>query len=214
MVCGRILHAEKEGSMTKFYREGDQSKGVCNSCKAVVETTFKLTTVPLMSGKGKVDGVLAAVCNQCSALVSVPQQSVARIREGLFGKKCPVEVRIPKHLRDILLTICAEIASDAKPTEIEPFVMRYYMAHIAHNKLKVGLLKKHLKSKLLEGRANDRVSFRVSKQILKMFEQKLKMVRMSRTEAIKAIILQAKMDLIDKAAPRRLREIVLSASAA
>jgi hypothetical protein len=214
MVCGRIFDIEKEDAMTNFYREGDKSKGTCASCKAVVETTFKLTSVPLMSGRGKVDEVLAALCDRCKTLVSVPQQSIHRIREGLFGKKCPVEVRIPRHLRDVLLTVCAEIASDAKPTEIEPFVLRYYMAHIAHNKLKAGLLKKHLRSKLLEGRANDRVSFRVSEEILIRFEQKLKIVKMSRTEAIKAIILQAKVDLIDKMAPRRLREIVLLASAA
>ncbi|MDB5037557.1 MAG: hypothetical protein JWQ35_1085 [Bacteriovoracaceae bacterium] len=200
--------------MIKFYREGDHSRGICKVCKAVVDTTFKITTVPLMSGKGKVEGVLAAACDQCGALVSVPQQSTARIQEGLFGKRCRVEVRIPKHLRDILLTICTEIASDVKPTEIEPFVMRYYMAHIASNKLKVACLKKHLRSKFLEGRANDRVSFRVSEQILKRFGQKLKMIKINQTEAIKAIILQAKMDLLDKAAPRRLREIVLSASAA
>lgn len=200
--------------MTKFYREGDKSKGICTSCKSVVGTTFELKEVPLISGKGSIDGVLAAVCDHCGNLVSIPQQSTARIRDGLFGKKCSVEVRIPRHLRDVLLTVCAEIATDTKPTEIEPFVMRYYMAHIANNKLNVGLLKKHLKSKLIEGRANDRVSFRVNEEILKKFGQKLKMVKLSRTEAIKAIILQAKVDLIDKAAPRRLREIVLSASAA
>jgi len=214
MVYGRVFDSEKEGAMTKFYREGDKSKGACSSCKAVVETTFKLTSVPLRSGRGKIDDVLAAICSQCGNLVSIPQQSTHRIREGLFGKKCPVEVRIPRHLRDVLLTVCVEIASDVKPTEIEPFVMRYYMAHIAHNKLNVGLLKKHLKSKLMEGRSDDRVSFRVSEGILKRFEQKIKMVKMSRTEAVKAIILQAKVDLLDKAAPRRLREIVLSASAA
>ncbi len=200
--------------MKKFYREGDQSKGPCSKCKAVVNTTFKLATVPLMSGKGSVEGVLAAVCDQCDSLVSVPEQSVPRIHEGLFGKKIIVEVRVPKHLRDVLLTICAEIASDSKPTEIEPFVMRYYMAYIAQNKLKIRALKRHLKSKLVEGRANDRVSFRVSEQILSRFEQKLKMAKMTRTEAIKAIILQAKTDLIDKADPRRLQEIVLSASSA
>lgn len=214
MVCERIFDLGKENAMTKFYREGDNSKGACPSCKKVVTTTFKPMVVPMASGKGKVDGVLAAACDVCGTLVAVPQQSAPRIREALLGKKCSVEVRIPKHLRDVLLTICSEITSEAKPTEVEPFVLRYYIAHIAHNKIKMGALRKHLKSRLMEGRANDRLSFRISEQILERFEQKLKMVKMSRTEAIKAIILQAKMDLIDKAAPRRLREITLSASAA
>lgn len=112
----------------------------------------------------------------------MPQQSAPRIQEALFGKRCAVEARIPRHLRDVLLTICAEIATDAGPTEIEPFVMRYYIAHIAHNKIKVAALKRHLKSRLMEGRANDRISFRISEQILNQFEKKIKMVKMTRTE--------------------------------
>ncbi len=200
--------------MIKFYREGDESRGPCSACKMIVSTTFKVTTVPLASGKGKVEGVLAAICNQCENVVSVPQQSTARIRESIFGQKRSVEVRIPKHLRDVLLTVCHAIATDSKCTEIEPFVIRYYMAQIAHGKLKASSLKKYLKSRLSEGRANDRISLKISDQVLNQFERKIKMIKLTRTEAIKAIILQAKMDVLDKAAPRRLREIVLSASAA
>lgn len=214
MVRECLFELRKEGAVKKFYREGDSSKGICKTCKSVVPTTFQLTTVPLASGKGSVEGVLAARCNHCHGLVSLPQQSAARIREGLLGKKHSVEVRIPGHLRDVLLTICAEISSDCKPTEIEPFILRYYMAHVVHGKLKPARLKKNLKSRLAEGRSNDRISFRVSEEILNQFELKLKMVKMSRTEGIKAIILQAKSDLIDKASPKRLREIALSASAA
>lgn len=200
--------------MTKFYREGDHSKGVCKSCRRVEKTTFKIRSVSLPSGKGVVSGVLASICDSCDSIVSLPQQSLPRIREAIRGKKQSIEVRIPRHLRDVLLTICLEVVPDGKPTEIEPFVLRYYMAIIADNKINVTSLRKHLKSRLMAGRSDDRISFRVSEDVLKTFEKRLKMVKMSRTEAIKAIIVQAKIDLIDKAAPRRLREIALSASAA
>jgi len=200
--------------MGKFYCEGDASKGYCSRCKSVVRTTFKLTTLPLSSKRGSVDGVLAALCDICGEVVSIPQQSTPRIREILLDKKCSVEARIPRHLRDVLLSVCSEVASDTKATEIEPFVIRYYIAHIAHNKIKLDQLKKHLKSRLTEGKANDRISFRMSDQVFRKFEEKLKAFKMSKTEALKAIILQAKTDLIDKGAPRRLREISMSASAA
>ncbi|PIR22898.1 MAG: hypothetical protein COV44_05530 [Deltaproteobacteria bacterium CG11_big_fil_rev_8_21_14_0_20_45_16] len=200
--------------MKRFYHEGEKSNGICKSCRTEVTTTFKSTTLALASGKGKVQGVLAAVCDDCGKVVAVPQQSAPRIREALFGKKLSVEVRVPRHLRDVLLTICSEITSDCKPTEIEPFVLRYYMAHIAHGRIQIRSLKKHLKSKLLQGRANDRLSFRVSEEVLRKFEKKIETVKLNRTDAIKMLILQAKVDLLDKAAPGRLKEIVLFASAA
>lgn len=198
----------------KFYCEGDRSKGICKKCKSVVPTTFRAVSLPIESSKRVIEGVLASACDQCGSIVAVPQQSAPRIQEAIFGRKCTVEIRLPKHLRDVLLNVCMEIAGEAGPREIEPFVLRYYIAHIAHNKIRVGALKKHMGSRLFDGKANDRVSFRVSELVLEQFEKKLQLIRMNRTDAIKAIILQAKVDLIDKAAPRRLREIALSASAA
>ncbi len=198
----------------KFYCEGDRSKGICKKCRSVVPTTFRVVSLPIENSKRVVEGVLAAACDYCKSIVSVPQQSAPRVQEAIFGRKCTVEVRLPRHLRDVLLNVCAEIAGEGGPREIEPFVLRYYIAHIAHNKIKVGALKKHIDSRLFDGKANDRVSFRISELVMEQFEKKLRFIRMNRTDAIKAIILQAKVDLIDKAAPRRLREIALSASAA
>lgn len=215
MVFECVLDLRKENeAMKKFYCEGEKSVGICKSCRGEVPTTFKATSVPLSSGKGKAEGVLAAICDVCGKVVAIPQQSAPRIREALFGKKISVEVRVPRHLRDVLLTICSEITEDCKPTEIEPFILRYYMAHVAKGRIQARSLKKHLKSKLLQGRASDRLSFRVSEEVLRKFEQKTKNLKLSRTDALKILILQAKVDLLDKAAPGRLKEIALSASAA
>ena len=66
-------------------------------------TTFKLCTVPLSSGKGSVDDVLAAACDHCGHIVSIPKQSTPRIKEAFNTKKHSIEVRLPRHLLDILL---------------------------------------------------------------------------------------------------------------
>ena len=67
----------------EIFKLGEKSKGVCNDCKKVVPTTFKLCTVPLSSGRGTVDNSLAATCDKCDHVVSIPQQSSSRIKEAL-----------------------------------------------------------------------------------------------------------------------------------
>lgn len=67
----------------EIFKLGEKSKGVCNDCKKVVPTTFKLCTVPLSSGKGNVSDILAATCDKCDHVVSTPQQYSSRIKEAL-----------------------------------------------------------------------------------------------------------------------------------
>jgi RNase P subunit RPR2 len=69
----------KKKLKNKIYKIGDKSKAICEYCKKLSETTFKMRTVPLSNG-GQVENILVAVCDSCGKIVALPQQSVAQIR--------------------------------------------------------------------------------------------------------------------------------------
>jgi RNase P subunit RPR2 len=67
----------------KIYHVGEKSKGLCKNCKKLVPTTFKICSVPLSSEESRVDNILAAKCDLCDHIVSIPQQSATSIEEHL-----------------------------------------------------------------------------------------------------------------------------------
>jgi len=62
-----------------IYKEGDKSKGPCESCMRLVTTTFRYA--PLEYDDSVIPRVLQDFCDLCGSPVSVPQQSIHRIRE-------------------------------------------------------------------------------------------------------------------------------------
>ena len=71
-----------------FYKIGDKSKAICDSCQQVRTTTFQERDVPLSSGKDCAHDLLVAVCDHCDHIVAIPQQSVSRIQEPIPGSTC------------------------------------------------------------------------------------------------------------------------------
>lgn len=66
----------------KRYQPGDTSKAICPHCGTLVSTTFAYRDVPFDDGNGIVRGILAAVCDKCKAVVSIPVQSTLTIRRA------------------------------------------------------------------------------------------------------------------------------------
>lgn len=67
----------------KMIEVGDKSKAICSRCSQMRAITFSERDVPPSSGKGTVRGVIVGVCDVCDDVVSIPHQSVPRIKEGL-----------------------------------------------------------------------------------------------------------------------------------
>ncbi|AYD05263.1 hypothetical protein [Neorhizobium sp. NCHU2750] len=70
----------------KLYQPGDTSKAICPHCGTLVSTTLAYRDVPFDDGTGMVRGILAAVCDKCEALVSIPVQSTPIIRRTRGSK--------------------------------------------------------------------------------------------------------------------------------
>ena len=66
----------------KIYTQGEQSKGICTSCKAVVETTFGYRDMPFEDGLGLAQDVLVSICSHCDSVVAIPAQSLPAIRRA------------------------------------------------------------------------------------------------------------------------------------
>ncbi len=189
----------------KIFRVGEKSKGVCENCKSVVPTTFSICSVQLPSGKGKVPDVLAASCDYCGRVVSIPQQSAPRIKEALNTKKHSIEARLPRHLLDVLL-----LASDkfdlGNPEPLRDTLVRYYIGLAESDKEMVKKIKKFSKSDFAKG-SGFRLSLKVNEAIFERFEHLLEMTNLSKTQLLKGIILLINEDILQKPLKKRLNEL-------
>lgn len=197
----------------KIFKLGEKSKGVCSCCKKLVSTTFKLCSIPLSSKKENVDDVLAAACDICGAVVSIPQQSAPRIKEVLNTKKYSIEIRLPIHLLDILL-----VASDrfeiGNPEHLKDSLIRYYIGQMKSDQKSLKRIKDFSQSDFAKG-ADHRLSLKVNEVIFeRLNEIKLK-TSLNKSQIIKALILQINEDVLQNPNDEKINEIeaVLLASA-
>jgi RNase P subunit RPR2 len=189
----------------KIFKLGEKSKGVCNNCKKFVPTTFKLCTVPLSSGKGSVDDILAATCDKCDHVVSIPQQSTPRIKEALNTKKHSIEVRLPRHLLDILL-----LASDSfeigNPELLKDSLIRHYIGRVESDKNLIKTIKKLSQSDFAKG-AGYRLSLKVNDAIFERFERIRKHTSLNKTQILKGLILLINEDILQHPLKKKLNEV-------
>lgn len=197
----------------KIFKEGEKSKGICNKCEELVPTTFCISSVPLSKGKGKVNDILCSSCDHCGNVVSIPQQSTPRIKEFLTRKKHSIEVRLPRHLLDVLL-----LASDqfeiGNPELLKDSLIRYYIGLADEDKSMLKSIKKFSKSDFAKG-SGFRLSLKVSNAIFDRFEHIRKLTSLNKTQVLKGLILQINEDILQKPLKKRITELerVLLASA-
>lgn len=197
----------------KIFIEGEKSKGLCQTCKKLVPTTFKVSSVPLSSGKGNVDGILAARCDVCDHVVAIPQQSAPRIHETLTAKKRSIEVRVPLHLLDILVLASAEFKMGA-PEQLKDSLVRYYIALADSDKAIVKNIRRFSESEFAKG-SSYRLSLKVNEAIHERFEHLIKHTKLTKTQILKGLILQINEDVLQKPLKKRISDLqkVMFASA-
>lgn len=189
----------------KIFKVGEKSKGVCSKCKTLVATTFSINSVPISSGKGKVDDILCSICDNCGHIVTIPQQSTPRIKEFLTKKKHSIEARLPRHLLDILL-----VASDqfqiGNPELLKDAMIRYYIGLAENDKTILRNIKKLSQSDFAKG-SGFRLSLKVNDIIFESFEHIRKMTSLNKTQIIKGLILQINEDILQKPLKKRFKEL-------
>ncbi|MEC7278154.1 MAG: hypothetical protein VXV96_17665 [Bdellovibrionota bacterium] len=191
----------------KIYKEGDKSKGICKSCNSLVSTTFKTATVELSSGKGTVDNILAGVCDDCDHVVSVPHQSMPKIKETISAKKKSIEARMPRHLLDVLSLASDQFELGSSDTLV-PSLVRYYIG-IADDKERIKEIRKLSESEFAKGKLSEgnRLSFKMNEPLYKKFEELRKKTNLTKTKLLKGLILQINEEILQKPKKKKLEEV-------
>lgn len=197
----------------KIYTQGEKSRGICECCKKLVSTTFKVSSVPLSSGKGHVNDILAGTCDSCGHIVSIPQQSSPRIKEVLTAKKRSIEVRLPIHLIDILILASDHFGMGA-PEQLKDSLIRYYIALADGDKAIAKNIKKFSESDFVKG-SGYRLSLKVNEAIYDRFEHLMESTKLNKTQVLKGLILQINEDVLQKPLKKRISDLekVMFASA-
>jgi len=179
----------------KLYKVGEKSKAICGKCEQLRATTFRERDVPLSSGGGIVEQVLVAVCDVCDEVVSVPHQSVPRIKETLRKERRAVEARIPRQLSDVLGLVCQDLGFGV---DSAPVVFRYYVRRAAADARVAKRLGARLNSEEASGKATARFSAKLDEPMFERLQEIVKTAGLAQSEVVKGLILQMKEELLDK----------------
>jgi hypothetical protein len=177
----------------KLYREGDSSKAICSHCGQLRPITFAERDVPLSSGKGVVRDVLVGVCKVCDEVVSIPQQSVPRIKESVHYSRHPLEARIPRHLLDALGLACHELGFGAESSAL---LFRYYLRRAGTKTRLRTRLPALAASDEAMGPANARFSAKLNDTLFTLL-QEIERDGIKQSDVVKALIVQIKKDILD-----------------
>ena len=188
----------------KLYSDGEKSKAICPTCATLRATTFRERTVPLSSGQGSVDNVLVGVCDSCDTVVSIPQQSVPRVKETIEKVREPLETRVPRHLLDALALSCDELGFSSRTSLV---LFRYYVHTLARNKRKWSAIARLASSPEAAGRSSARFSAKLSAAQRDEFSRLKTSTNLNDSMLVKGVFLQIKHDILDKRDLRTRRAV-------
>ncbi|MEY4512242.1 MAG: hypothetical protein RLZZ450_4364 [Pseudomonadota bacterium] len=178
----------------KLYKAGDKSKALCPQCEQLRRTTFAERDVPFSSGTGLVSDVLVGVCDTCDTVVSIPQQSVPRIKDVVRQARRSVEVRVPRQLLDALGLACHELGFGA---DSSPVVFRYYLKRIAGRSKLRARLASLAASEEAAGHASARFSAKLNDSMYALL-QDIEQSGITQSDLVKAMLVLIKQDVLDE----------------
>lgn len=188
----------------KILKVGDKSKAICQDCKSLVGTTFKLRNVPFSDGSGIVKNILAGVCDECDRVVAIPHQSTPAIKKAHEAKRKPVEVRLPAHMIDILNLATSEIGAE---TDFVPSLVKYYIHALSINEKSASTIANYLKTELASGKSEKRLSLKGSKILDELNLLKSLSHIDNTTDMMKSVILKIHEDLLVNKSAKPIKQL-------
>jgi hypothetical protein len=177
----------------KIVKSEDKSTAACQTCKKLVDATYRLRDVPLSDGSDIVKDVLVGVCDICDDVCVLPHQSVPKVSKTMQQQRKPIDSRVPAHMLDILNLASAEVGGGS---DFVPNLLKYYLHALAVNEISSARLARYLASDLASGKSQKRISLkgrRVSEDIAKVKE----LTNLSSTsDIVKSVILKINDDIL------------------
>lgn len=177
-----------------FYRAGDVISAICPKCKAIQPSNFLYADYHSTSTNIVVPNVMQAFCDKCGTLTAIPDQSSPKIREFVIGRLSPLEVRIAPQLEDVIYILGNRVGMDI--TDLTRALLGYYCKSMNQASMRKKL-KSASKDEFASGKGSSRISLRVFDKLIKMLDDESKRLGLNRSQLIKAILVQAKLDLLD-----------------
>jgi hypothetical protein len=160
--------------------------------------TYRLRDVDFSDHRGTVRNILAAVCNQCDAVVSVPAQSTPRIKSEFEQAKSALEVRVPAHYLDIL-NVATQKIDDSLDENFHKTLILYYLHALTTGRYQQQELKMLLGSELANAKSSKRLSMKVSQRQLAELNSIMEQQSLTRSsDVVKAVILKIYQDLVQE----------------
>ncbi|CAI0767682.1 Uncharacterised protein [Serratia quinivorans] len=181
----------------RIVKEGDTRSVLCQNCGRTM-ATYRLRDVDFSDRCGTVRNILAAVCNQCNAVVSVPAQSTPRIKSEFEQAKSALEVRVPAHYLDIL-NVATQKIDDSLDENFHKTLILYYLHALTTGRYQQQELKTLLGSELANAKSSKRLSMKVSQKQLAELNSIMEQQSLTRnSDVVKAVILKIYQDLVQE----------------
>ena len=198
-------------SKLTIWHQGDHSEAICPTCKGWQGTTFTYRPFLLEKSKVEVPDVLVGVCSACDTTLTVPHQSVPKIKAARRKEPSRVDARIPKELRDVLGVLATEFGGDAE--SFAGGLVRYYMQEMTESRALARRVALLASSKEAAGTAGGRLAFRLDRCLLAKAMASVRGTAVSDKSAlVRGIIVAAKHDVYDR--PNKSRVNAFKAIAA
>jgi hypothetical protein len=83
--CSRVTTSE-DGPMEAPWKAGDTASAHCPHCGDLVTAKYARRSLFMPRTRLKVRDVLVSICGSCDAMLTLPRQSMAQLREVGIGK--------------------------------------------------------------------------------------------------------------------------------
>jgi len=190
----------------RIVKEGEKRQVVCHNCGRH-EATYLLRDVDFSDKSGTVKNILAAVCDKCHEVVSIPAQSTPKIKEEFDRIKTSVEVRVPAHFLDILNVATQKINPDLDDKFNRALIL-YYIHALNTGHYEQAGLSNFLNDDFARARASKRISIKININQLSEINEIMESQNLNKnSDVIKAVILKINKDIVQNDKPETLSEL-------
>lgn len=178
-------------------KEGDKSKGLCEKCRKLVNTTFSYTAYKY--NNLVIPNILQGFCDECGTAVSIPHQSTFKIKEFRERTNHQIELRVPAHFIDILVSIGALHKTSHKPNLLCRLVAELYLSkmNLPEGRNIRQKVMDSFQDDLSKGKSNDRLTCLLPDTSYITLKNIADKEHVKSSAIVKGIIVVAKHDILD-----------------
>ena len=190
----------------KILREGDRGYALAPE-RGRVEIVYEYRTVELEKSKATVSNVLVGVDAETGEVLTVPTQSMPKLKAAREAKKEEVmSVRMPRELDDVLHLVADHYR--VAPSQFAPAVIRYYLTLACADTDMARRLNTLSRSRLATGRCKKDLRLRMRPELLVWLRDVAVATEgATRSAMVRGAIVAAKEDVLDDRARKRQRQL-------